>query len=54
MKYMNSLLTGFSMITMICCMILMFTEPNYIQLATYVFLLAGVLGIASILTAKSN
>jgi hypothetical protein len=54
MKYMSFLLTGFSAITMICCIALMFTEPKHIEFATYVFLLAGVLGTASILiTSKS-
>jgi hypothetical protein len=54
MKYISFLLTGFSAITMICCIALMFTKPNYIQFATYVFLLAGVLGIASMLTTSKR
>jgi hypothetical protein len=54
MKYMSFLLTGFSAITMICCIALMFTEPKHIEFATYVFLLAAVLGTASLLTTPKK
>jgi hypothetical protein len=41
---------GFAAMTMIACMTIMFTEPKHILLATYVFILAAVLGTASLLT----
>jgi lipoprotein signal peptidase len=50
MKYMTFLFTGISVITMIFCLVLMFTEPKDIEFATYVFILAGVLGTVSLLT----
>jgi hypothetical protein len=41
---------GFATMTMIACIAIMFTEPQHILLATYVFILAAVLGTASLLT----
>ena len=54
MKYMNFLFTGIAAITMACCLVLMFTEPEHVEFATYVFLLAGVLGTVSILTIQKK
>ena len=54
MKYMNFLFTGIAAITMACCLVLMFTEPEHVEFATYVFLLAGVLGTVSTLTIQKK
>ena len=54
MKYMNFLFTGIALITMACCLVLMWTEPEHVVFATYVFLLAGVLGTVSILNIRTK
>lgn len=54
MKYMNFLFAGIAIITMTCCLVLMWTEPQHVMFATYVFLLAGVLGTVSILNSRTK
>lgn len=54
MKYMNFLFTGIAAITMVCCLVLMWTEPEHVEFATYVFLLAGVLGTIQILIIRTK
>ena len=54
MKYMNFLFAGIAAITMACCLVLMFTEPEHVEFATYVFLLAGVIGTIQLLIIRTK